>query len=188
MLISTLFFKIGSITFDFVFTLDTNGEELKLQGGVKLKDGVLLIPSGNATLLTPPDIMDGSFSFIMELIFDEPGEMPVVLGFGQYMKDGWFLQKISGRWRFHLSRKSCDGGTVPIGEWVRLVGIYDGEKAQLYQNKKKIAEVDLPTAPTAWDKPVYIGQYTSKNEKSYQFKGKIRKLEIYQRVIDANEL
>jgi hypothetical protein len=75
-----------------------------------------------------------------------------------------------------------------MGEWVRISGVYDGERAQIYQNGKPIAETQVPTAPSEWGKEVYIGQYTAKNEKSYQFNGQIRKLEIYQRVLNEEEL
>jgi hypothetical protein len=109
----------------------------------------------------------------------------VLLGFGAFNGSGWFLQSFGGRWRFHLSGVSCDGGKVPVGEWVRLVGVYDGQAARLYQNGKQVAEAAVPAVPAAHSQDLFVGQYTAQMEKPYQFKGKIRGLALYQRVLDA---
>jgi hypothetical protein len=67
-----------------VFTLKTDGKKLKLKGGAKLEGKNLLIPAGHAALGSSADlIMDGPFSFVLDLQLFEPGKMPVILGCGQ---------------------------------------------------------------------------------------------------------
>ncbi len=170
-----------------VFMLRAAARGLSLRGGARFEGEVLQVPAGGCAELSPTAerLLDGPFSFVVEAFFDGPGEMPVVLGFGPFNSAGWFLQKFGGRWRFHLAGVSCDGGTVPLGEWVRVVGTYDGQTARLYQNGQPVAEVAVPAAPAAYCQAFYLGQYSAQNEKPYQFSGKIRELALYRRVVNA---
>jgi hypothetical protein len=170
-----------------VFDINTECKNLKLSGGAQFTNGVLNLPTNSLAALVPNPgmIMDGPFSFVLEAFFDEPGQIPVLLGFGQFCGSGWFLQSISGRWRFHLSGVSCDGGKPPLREWVRIVGVYDGKTARLFENGKQVAECDVPGIPRASDHECYVGQYTSQKEKQYEFTGKIRNFALYSRVLNA---
>jgi hypothetical protein len=173
-----------------VFVLRSGAEGVSLRGGALLEGDVLQVPEGGSAALNPAAerLMDGPFSFVVEAYFDEPGQMPVALGFGAYNGAGWFLQKFGGHWRFHLSGVSCDGGKVPVGEWVRVVGVYDGQTARLYQNGQPVAEVAVPAVPAVFSQELFIGQYNAQNEKPYQFKGKLRGLALYRRVLGADGL
>ncbi len=170
-----------------VFVLNAAAEGVKPRGGARFEGDVLQVPDGGSAALspTPERLVDGPFSFVSEVFFDAPGQMPVLLGFGQFNGAGWFLQKIGGLWRFHLSGVSCDGGQVPMGEWVRVVGVYDGQTARLYQNGQQVAEVAVPTVPPVYSQELYVGQYTAQNEKPYQFTGKLKGLALYRRILNA---
>ncbi len=130
-------------------------------------------------------IMDGPFSFVIEAFFDESGKMPVLLGFGHYCGPGWFLQSFGGRWRFHLSGVSCDGGKPPLGEWTKVVGVYDGKTARLFQDGQQVAECAVQGIPRTSDQECFIGQYTANKEKQFEFTGKIRNFSLYSRVLNA---
>jgi hypothetical protein len=171
-----------------VFVLNAASDVVKLCNGTRWEGDVLRVSGNGCAKVTPvPErIVDGPFSFVLEAFFDEPGQMPVLLGFGTYNGAGWFLQKIGGRWRFHLSSISCDGGKVPTGEWVKVVGVYDGQTARLYQNGKQVAEVPVPTVPDACRQELYIGQYSAQSEPAYQFKGSIRNFLLYRRMLSAD--
>ena len=170
------------------FVLSAAAKDVKLTGAARFDGDVLLVPGGGCAALTPTAerLMDGPFSFVLEVFFDEPGQMPVLLGFGQYNGAGWFLQKIGGSWRFHLAGVSCDGGKAPLGKWVRVVGVYDGQTARLYQDGQPVAEVAVPAVPASFTQELYLGQYSSRNEAPYQFKGKLKGLALYRRVLNAD--
>ncbi|MCL2104283.1 MAG: hypothetical protein FWH21_04410 [Kiritimatiellaeota bacterium] len=165
-----------------VFTLKGGGVQLT-QGASFDEDGVLtLTGEGYAKLPPLEELTGGAFSFVLEVMFDEAGAMPVLLGFGKYMGDGWFFQRIGGGWRFHLSGISCDGGTVEFGKWTRLVGTFDGTTARLYQDGKNVGEKGIPEMPPPFKTEWRIGQYVN-IEPPYQVHGKIRLLEVYSRVL-----
>ncbi len=171
-----------------VLVLGADVKDVELRGGARFEGEVLQVPQGGCAALKPTEspLVDGPFSFVFEARFEEPGQMPVVLGFGAYNGAGWFVQKFGGRWRFHLSGVSCDGGVVPVGEWVRVVGVYDGQRARLYQNGQQVAEIEVPAGPAVYHQELQVGQYSSKSEKPYQFTGKIRGLALYSRVLNGD--
>jgi hypothetical protein len=173
-----------------VFTLSAEVKGLRLAGGARIEGNILDLSKGGYAALTPADgrVVEGPFSFAADVLFDEAGQMPVLLGFGQFNGAGWFLQKFGGGWRFHFSGVSCDGGKVPVGQWVRVVGIYDGNTAQVYQNGEKVAQVEVPSAPTSPGQELFIGQYTANNEAPFQFKGKLRGFTLYARVLTPEEI
>ena len=168
-----------------VFKLSPTAEGLTLTGGATFEDGVLVLP-GNGYAKLPPmtDLTGSPFSFVVEVMFDEAGTMPVLLGFGRYQSDGWFFQRIGGGWRFHLAGTSCDGGTLQVGQWTRLIGTFDGTTARIYQDGRKVAETFIPEMPSPFTTEWRIGQYVNL-EPSYQVHGKIRLLEVYSRVLPA---
>ena len=118
------------------------------------------------------------FRFECSVKFDEPGEIPVIVSHGHWRQAGWFLQKIGGRWRFHVDGVDCDGGSPKIGEWLHLVGVYDDSMLRLYENDKLVAECPAPIARTPWTQSLHIGQY-SQIAPSFQFKGRIKDVRIW---------
>jgi len=171
------------------FVLTAAADGIQLRGGARFDGNVLQFPEGGYAAVnpTPERLMDGPgpFSFVVEVCVATPGQMPVLLGFGQFNGAGWFLQKLGGQWRFHLSGVSCDGGQVPLGQWVKVVGVYDGQMARLYQNGQLVAEAAVPASPALYNQELYLGQYTAQNDKPYQFNGKIREFALYRRVLNA---
>ena len=175
--------KANPVREEPVFKLSPSAAGLQLTDGAAFQDGVLTLTGNGYAKLSPLTELAGSpFSFVMEVMFDEAGNMPVLLGFGRYMSEGWFLQRIGGGWRFHLSDISCDGGAMQVGQWTRLVGTFDGTTARLYQDGKKVAEKGIPEMPPMFNTEWRIGQYAN-IEPSYQVHGKIRLLEIYSRAL-----
>ena len=87
----------------------------------------------------------------------------------------------------HLGGVSCDGGTVTTAKWIRVLLTFDGTTACVYQDGSKVAEAVVTGDIRAHSDKGYIGQYTAGLEPPYQFTGKIRLLEIYNRVIAATQ-
>jgi hypothetical protein len=170
-----------------VFTLVPGAPGMTLKSGAAFQEGVLVTSAnGFATVNATPLFNGGPFSFVAELAFDTVNEMPVVAGLGDFMGRGWFLQCISRKWRFHLGGVSCDGGTLVPGQSTRVVATYDGTMARLYQDGVKVGECAVPAEVMPRGGEGYIGQYNAGGEAPYQFHGKIRSLEIYQRVVPAS--
>lgn len=119
------------------------------------------------------------FTLELDVTFDEPGNMPVVVGFGHWNVSGWFLQRFNGKWRFHFGGVDCDTTVdVPIGEELHVVATYDGEKLQVRQNGQVVGERVCQPKLTPWNGELFIGQYSGVQEAPYQFVGKIRNLKI----------
>ena len=122
-----------------------------------------------------------SFSFECKVKFDEPGSMPIVVSNGLWNTSGWFIQRLGGVWRFHVGGVDCDGGNVRVGEWLHLVGTYDGETLRLYENGRLIAERHAVVGKTPWAGNLMIGQYGSPAP-DFQVKGRIKDVRIWHRV------
>ena len=170
-----------------VFTLVPGAPGMTLKSGAAFQEGVLVTgANGFATVNATPLFNGGPFSLVAELSFDAVNEMPVVAGLGDFQGRGWFLQCIGRKWRFHLGGVSCDGGTLVPGQWTRVVATYDGTMARLYQDGVKVGECAVPKEVMPRGGEGHIGQYHAGGEASYQFHGKIRSLEIYQRVVTVS--
>lgn len=173
-----------------VFALSADAKGMRLAGGARIDGNTLDLGQGGHAALAPSEAqaMEGPFSLAADVCFDEAGHMPVLFGFGQFNGAGWFLQKFGGNWRFHLSGVSCDGGKVPIGQWVRVVCVFDGAMARVFQNGQKVAEAQVPSAPRRTGKELLIGQYSTQSDAAYQVKGKIREFALYARVLKPEEI
>ena len=125
----------------------------------------------------------GLFSVEFSVKFDEPGEMPIVVSNGLWNTAGWFVQKLGGAWRFHIGGVDCDGGSPKIGEWLHVVGTYDGEMIRLYENGKLITEKPAVLKNSPWTQNLVIGQYSAQVAPSFQVKGKIKDVRIWQRIV-----
>ena len=84
-----------------------------------------------------------------------------------------------------------------MGEWVHLVGTYDGEtgKALLYVNGKRIGEHthagEIRLDQESLDRPLAIGAEINGpdiNDASGEFDGYIDKVRIYDRVLSDEEI
>ena len=123
-----------------------------------------------------------AFSLECSIKFDEPGGMPIVVSNGLWNTSGWFLQRFGDGWRFHVGGVDCDGGSAKVGEWLYMVGTYDGETLRLYENGVLIAERSAVVNKSPWSGSLIIGQYGPLTP-DFQVKGRIKDVRIYQRVI-----
>jgi hypothetical protein len=125
----------------------------------------------------------GLFSLECSVKLDESDGIPVVVSNGLWNNAGWFLQYFNSRWRFHVGGVDCDGGQPKIGEWMHIVGTYDGEKLRLYENGKLVAEQSGVVSKTPWTRNLVIGQYSGQIASDFQVKGRIKDVRIWHRVI-----
>ncbi len=128
----------------------------------------------------------GTFSIECSVKFDEEGSIPVVVSNGLWNNSGWFLQKIGGRWRFHVGGVDCDGGKPKLGEWLHVAGTYDGETLRLYENDELVAEKPAAVNRTPWTKNLVIGQYSGQVVPEFQVKGRIKNVRIWQKTLRNN--
>jgi hypothetical protein len=125
----------------------------------------------------------GLFSLECSVKLDESGGIPIVVSNGLWNNAGWFLQYFGGRWRFHVGGVDCDGGQPKIGEWIRIVGTYDGAKLRLYEDGKLVAERSGVVSRNPWTKSLVLGQYSGGISSEFQVKGRIKDVRLWQRVI-----
>ncbi|MHC4744512.1 MAG: HzsA-related protein, partial [Planctomycetota bacterium] len=102
-------------------------------GGAKIADAVLDLSAGGHVTYPYSQQFDLNARLSVECMikFDSLGQMPVVVSCGQWNSKGWFLQSLSGRWRWHLAGNDCDGGKVTQNKWHHIVGTFDGKNATL---------------------------------------------------------
>ena len=117
----------------------------------------------------------------------EETQMPVVISCGAWGEGGWLLQQLGGRWRWYVGGINCDGGKLIPERWTHIVASYDGEKARLYQDGAPVAETFGLLNGQPWEKPLHIGQYSASPNESYQFKGYLSGVKIYNRILSAED-
>jgi hypothetical protein len=161
----------------------------KLQGGAKGAGAVLDLRQGGHVTFPHHAHFDLAQPLSLEcwVWFDEPGKMPVVVSCGVWQQAGWFLQKLGSTWRWHVGGVDCDGGRVPVGRWVHLVGTCDGRTARLFQDGLLLAEKTGSFVTAAWPGELHLGQYSGSPGPEYQVTGRLAGVKIYHRVIDAAE-
>ncbi len=137
---------------------------------------------------------DGQFSLSQPLSvelwvrFDQRTQMPVVVGCGHWRQAGWFLQWLGNSWRWHVGGVDCDGGTPAVGQWLHMVGTFDGTTARLYQNGKLLAEKSGSFVTASWRGELHVGQYSGGPSPDFQVNGQIRGLEIHHRALTGEEI
>jgi len=161
----------------------------QLRGNARVVDGVLTLGEGGYVTFGHQTEFDIRHALTIEcwVRIDEPAKMPVVMACGEFNRSGWFLQNYGGRWRWHIGGVSCDGGKSVVGDWVHLVGTFDGRRAWLYQNGRPVADVPCVPNRAPWTGPLCVGQY-SRAAQDYQVKGLISGVKIYQRALPAEEV
>jgi mono/diheme cytochrome c family protein len=170
--------------------LKTLKEPLKAKGQLavpaKLDNNVLdLTQGGYYTVLSNGAYNAAHFRIEFDVQFNEPeaptsgsGSMPVVLCSGVWNQSGWFLQKLGGKWRFHVSKVDCDGTeSVPLGKKLHITATCKDKKLRLEQDGKVIAEKDAPAVFTPWSGNLTVGQYSTV-QPPYQFTGIIGNIKI----------
>jgi len=172
--------------FDATGTLPDGG---KLAGSAKYKEGTFdLTQGGHATFpqkdLYTPGAGPG-LSVECRIRFTGETVMPIPISDGQWNASGWFLQQISGRWRWHVGGVDCDGGKAPkIGEWTHMLATYDGSHARLYQDGNLVANVPCRPATPPWKGQLFVGQYSGGPGNQYQVLGEVADIKLYPYAVD----
>ena len=105
--------------------------------------------------------------------------MPVLASAGHWRQSGWFVQAISGKWRWHVGGVDCDGGTLPKrGTWTSVRCTWDGTYATVHQDGKQVAKKLCQPTTTPWLGDLVIGQYSADQGLQYQFVGELKNLSI----------
>ncbi|MDR3181461.1 MAG: hypothetical protein LBT89_00835 [Planctomycetaceae bacterium] len=148
----------------------------KLTGeGLQISDGALVLPNRAALNLNKRMSVD------FDVKVDSLEQMPVLLSCGRFAGTGWFVQAYNGRWRWYLSGSICDGGKVPVGQWIHIKCVYDGRTMQIQQDGKTVAELPVRIRkPASWTRSLVIGNYDEAKPSApeYQFKGIMRNLTV----------
>jgi len=150
-----------------------DGDELDLSRG-----GYFVVPHDDNF-----NVHDGGFTVEFSVKFDSIEGSPVVVCNGFWNRAGWFFQAFNGQWRFHVDGVNCDGGAVRVGEWLHIVGTFDGQTLRLYENGTLIAHHAASANRTPWLDNLVIGQY-SQTAPGFQVRGRIRDVRIWHRVLE----
>jgi len=160
-----------------------------LHGQAACEDGALRLTSTGHASFPNQDLWQIAQPISVEcwVYFDRMSQMPVVISFGHWRQAGWFLQAIGGRWRWHVGGIDCDGGQVPMGRWVHLIGSFDGQVARVFQDGRQVAQQMGQASSALWQGPLVIGQYSGGPAPPYQVLGRIAGVRIYHRPITEPE-
>ncbi len=114
---------------------------------------------------------------------------------GTSSRRGWlFYENASGQWEFRLGRNSATyiataiGGTVQVGVWQHIVGVYDGVNAQLFVNGTSVASVGISAAfvPNA-SSPLRLGA-TGNGIGSFFYNGDLDEVAFHNRALTTEEV
>ena len=113
--------------------------------------------------------------------------MPVIVSSGAWQQAGWFLQRLGGNFRWHVAGIDCDGGKPGVGQWIHLLGTFDGQAARLFQDGLQVAEKSGTANTAPWPGELHIGQYSAAPGPAYQVTGQIAGVKIYHRALTAED-
>ncbi|MGI6402558.1 MAG: LamG-like jellyroll fold domain-containing protein [Thermoguttaceae bacterium] len=183
----TLFEAPFSADFSAKVADESSSEEPRIVGSPKIRDERVTLAAGEYLAFPHRAEYNSGRKFTLEfdVTFDEPGEMPVVVGFGRWRQSGWFLQRFNDGWRFHFGGVDCDATEqVPVGKELHIVATFDGEKLQIRQDGKLVGERVAQPALAPWSGELFVGQYSAEQGPQYQFFGSIRNLRILNYIQD----
>ena len=170
-----------------------DGEEItgQVHGGARVgSDGTLDLSRGGYVAFPHYEQFDLSQPLTVELwvTMDAAGQMPIPVSCGLWNQSGWFLQRIGGRWRWHVGGFDCDGGKPVAGQWMHVVCTYDGHVARVYQDGVQVAEKAGIANTMPWAGDLLVGHYSGiPKDPAFQVTGKIAGLKIYHRAVTAAE-
>ena len=106
---------------------------------------------------------------------------------GQWVgNQGYLLYAANGsNFAFYVDSQSVNYLTALTG-WNHIVGVYNGEKIQLYINGAKEAESNRTADPTLISAPIEIGRF--QENVSTQYGNQIAQRRIYNRALTASEV
>jgi hypothetical protein len=151
-------------------------------GDVAVPDGQKIVPHSKTFDLNHPLTVE------CRVRFDKPGKMPVAVSCGVWQGAGWFLQSISGRWRWYAGGVICDGGKIAMNQWTHLVATSDGKTVRLYQDGKLVSEKTGDVNTTRWPGALIVGQYSGGAHEDYQVRGAVTGVNVYNRVVNEAEV
>ena len=161
----------------------------KLVGGAKIAGGILDVSAGGH--LAYPHQSEFDLAQPLSLEFwshgTQPGGMPVLVSSGLWRQSGWFLQRFSGAWRWHVGGTDCDGGKPALNRWVHLLCTYDGRSARIFEDGKQVAQTAVGGVPNVWTGDLLVGQYSGGPGPEYQFTGRLAGVRLYLRAIGPEE-
>ncbi|MFA6561113.1 MAG: LamG-like jellyroll fold domain-containing protein [Verrucomicrobiia bacterium] len=168
------------------------GEELagEARGGARIAGGVLDLTRGGHVAFPHREQFDLSQPLTVELwlSMEAAGQMPIPVSCGLWNQAGWFLQRISGRWRWHVGGFDCDGGKPVAGQWMHIVCTYDGRVARVFQDAAQVAEKAGTAVALPWSGDLLVGHYSGiPKDPAFQVTGRIAGLKIYHRAFTAAE-
>ncbi|MFA5192615.1 MAG: LamG-like jellyroll fold domain-containing protein [Verrucomicrobiia bacterium] len=183
--------------FTAAFDKDTRGrfdggEEMigEARGGARIAGGVLDLTRGGHVAFPHREQFDLSQPLTVELWvnMEAAGQMPIPVSCGLWNQAGWFLQRIGGRWRWHVGGLDCDGGKPVAGQWMHVVCTYDGHIARVFQDGVQVAEKAGSAVTLPWSGDLLVGHYSGMpKDAAFQVAGRIAGLKIYHRAFTATE-
>jgi hypothetical protein len=166
------------------------GRQGALLGGARLAGGCLSTENGGwMEFANTPDLqITGPLSFELWFKPSVIEGIPLLLSFGHFQSDGYWLQ-IMGGIRFYLPvMEILDCGRVEVGVWQHIAAVYDGASQVLYVNGVEVGRRPVGRlGMTPWPGPLRIGQY-SDIDPQFQARGLFDDVRIYQRALSADEV
>jgi len=166
------------------------GRQGALMGGARLVDGCLSTENGGwMEFPNTPDLqITGPLSFELWFRPSVIDGIPLLLSFGHFQGDGYWLQ-IMGAIRYYLPvMEILDCGGVEVGKWQHIAAVYDGATQVLYVDGAEVGRRTVGRlGMTPWPGPLRIGQY-SDIDPQFQARGLFDDVRIYQRALSSGEV
>jgi len=167
------------------------GQQGVLHAPAKLDGGVLDTTEGGWIAYPNADDLQlaGPLSFEMWVCPTAVPQIPVLLAFGHWEQQGYFLQNIGGRVRYYLGRQqTLDAGGFELGRWQHVAAVFDGESQVLYVDGREVGRRAVPTFDlTPWPGELRIGQY-AEIDAQFAAPALYDDVRIYQRPLTAQEV
>ncbi|MDR3111050.1 MAG: hypothetical protein LBU65_15380 [Planctomycetaceae bacterium] len=166
--------------FEVTLTDNITSHFSTLKGDAKITSEGLQVTKGGMVFPFKNLNIDKTFVLDFDVKLDSADAMPVLVSYGRWNQSGWFIQGLNGTWRFHIAGTDCDGGKVPVGQWVHITCKYDGKSMTVSQDGKTVAEKQVQlNKPKVWGGSLVIGNYEETNfGQQHQMKGTIKNVMI----------
>jgi len=138
----------------------------------------------DAPELNPPDEISVDLRFSAAAT----DGMPLLLCHGAWRTDGYFVQILGQRLRWHIAGVGdCDGGAIAPSQWYHALCTYDGREMTTFLDGQAVASLAAqgPIRPAA--RNLWIGRYEAPDA-VYHLRGLVDRVRVYPIALSPEEV